>query len=900
MKDVGQNRSSLAVIFLCLVALMVPLAPAAYAQVPTGLTIDCDDESGDDAQTNDGGVSETYTCTVTDTNGPVNNVDIDAENLNGANDPNNSSTAGTADFDDACRTGVNGVCQFVLAPTENQAGSANVCFWTDTTAGNDDTFNPAGDEEDGGGCGAEAATTEDADGIDVVTKTWTAAPAAASSIDCDDQSGDDAQTNAVGESETYTCLVTAPDGADAGTDPDPISGVRVDWENLNGANDPDNSAAAGTADGDNGCTTIANGTCSITIVPTENQRGAADICFWADTDNDAAFDPAGTADTDGGDCDGETPATEDADVIDVVTKTWTGPDADAIDCDDQSGDDVETNQAGVAETYTCTATAPDGADAGNERDLVAGVRIDWENLDGANDPDNSTGPGSPDGNDACTTAANGTCTISIAPSESQQGTANICFWGDNDADNTFAPTGASNDGGGCNTEVAATEDLNLIDVATKTWALTPEILDCDDQSGDDNQTNNAGEAETYTCTATAPDGSDTGNERDPVSGVRIDWENLNGANDPDNSSAAGTADANDACTTATNGICTIAIAPSENATGTANICFWADTDNDTAFDPAGIIADGGECNSEAPATEDTDLVDAVTKTWTGSLARTIDCEPDTEEEEVTTTHTMTCTVRNVAGAPVEGASVTFTEDGVGDLTSATVATTNNAGKVTVTSRSDVAGTETLTATLTDDLTGGEPNEVDECDRAANDPAGAPAGDCSDTTTVTWEVRVACTGAPNQIVGTTGDDTITGTEGDDVICAGPGNDVVNGLGGNDLIILGSGNDSASGGDGNDEIIGGAGNDVLSGGGGSDTLRGSGGSDMLRGGSGNDTLIGGDGSDILRGKGGADTLRGGSSNDQLYGGAGNDQLNGGRGSDLCRGGRGFDTERNCERH
>lgn len=901
MSKVGRERSIIAVIVLCLVALTLPLAPAALAQ-PSGLVVNCVDQSGDDAETNPAGQTETYTCTVTRANGgaPANNVFIDVENLNGANDPDNSAAAGTADFDNGCRTGTSGTCEFDLVPTEGESGTANVCFWADEETGNgDNTFNPAGPEVDGGGC-TEAASPDDNDGVDVVTKTWSAAPVTATAIDCDDQSGDDAQTNNVGESETYTCLVTGADSGDAGTAPDPVQGVRVDWENLNGANDPDNSAAAGSADGDNGCVSDANGLCTITIVPTESQRGTAEICFWADNDNDNVFDPAGnTATSDGGDCDDEAPATEDADLIDVVSKTWVGVDADQIDCDDASGDDVETNPAGQAEVYTCTATAPDSADAGTERDPVVGLRIDWENLNGANDPDNSSNQSTPDGNDACTTGANGTCTISIAPAENATGTANICFWADNDSDNVFDPNGAGADGGGCNAETPATEDTDLIDVVTKTWAAGPDTLDCDDQSGDDAQTNNLNEPETYTCTATSPDTGDPGNDRDPHAGVRIDWENLNGVNDADNSAAAGTPDGNDACTTSATGTCTVSIAPIEQAAGSANVCFWADTDNDNVFDPAGAVNDGGGCATETPETEDADLIDVVTKTWSGSLARSIDCEPEAVDKEVGTTHTLTCTVRNASGAPVSGVSVTFTEDGVGTFTSPTVATTDASGQVSATTTSDEPGTQTIVGTLTEDLQGNEPNDVDECDRAAGDPAGSSAGDCSDTTTVTWEVRVRCTGDPNAILGTSGDDVITGTEGDDVICTGGGDDVVRGLGGDDLIILGRGNDRAAGGAGNDDILGGAGNDVLYGGIGNDTLRGQGGRDLLYGGPGNDFLLGGGGPDVLRGGPGADTLRGGRGNDTIYGGRGDDGINGGAGRDTCRGGRGNDIARKCER-
>lgn len=892
----GVRRAACASVMLLLFqAVAVIAAPAVLAQV-SGHVVDCDDESGDDAQTNNAGEDEIYTCTVTSGGNPVNRARIDAENLGTANDPDAGAT-GDPDFDNACVTGVNGVCQFTLVGAAGVSGTANVCFWSDT--GDDNVFALTGPEEDGALCDDENAAAEgDGNGTDVVTKTWAAAPATATIIDCDDESGDDAQTNAVGQAETYTCLATAPDGGDAGTDPDPVSGVRIDWENLNGANDADNSSAAGTPDGNDACTTNNAGLCTISIGSIEGVAGAANICFWGDTDNDNVFDPAG-ADNDGGGCNTETPATEDSDLIDVVTKTWTGVTPDGLDCDDESGDDAETNQAGVSETYTCTLTAPDSADPGTARDPVAGIRIDWENLDGANDPDNSSNNATPDGNDACTTNASGVCTIVIAPAENAIGAATICFWADTDVDNVFDHNGAANDGGGCNNESAATEDIDLIDTVIKTWAVTADTLDCDDQSGDDFQANNPGEAETYTCTATGPDSGDPGNERDPIAGLRIDWENLNGANDPDNSAAAGTADANDACTTNAQGTCTLSVAPTENQEGSATICFWVDSDIDTAFDPAGSAADGGGCTGESAETEDADLIDTVTKTWTTAVARVITCTPEATDREVNTTHTVTCTVTNLQGQPVSGVSVTFTESGSGDLTSGTTAVTDASGRVTATVTSTEGGTQTVTGTITEDLTGPEPGQVDECDRAAGDPTGAPAGVCSDSVTVSWEQIIRCLDDPDAIFGTSGNDSITGTAGDDVICTGRGNDVVSGLGGDDIIILGPGADRASGGDGNDDILGGSGNDVLEGNAGNDTLRGQGGSDILLGGPGRDILLGGGGRDVLRGGIGADDLRGGGDNDKLYGGSGADILNGGRGRDLCRGGRGSDLLRRCER-
>jgi Ca2+-binding RTX toxin-like protein len=77
-----------------------------------------------------------------------------------------------------------------------------------------------------------------------------------------------------------------------------------------------------------------------------------------------------------------------------------------------------------------------------------------------------------------------------------------------------------------------------------------------------------------------------------------------------------------------------------------------------------------------------------------------------------------------------------------------------------------------------------------------------------------------------IVGTNGPDQINGTSG---------NDTIFGLGGADQINGGRGNDLICGGDGNDQINGNAGNDTLH------TQDGVGGNDSANGGAGNDTCI-----------------------------------------------------------
>lgn len=104
------------------------------------------------------------------------------------------------------------------------------------------------------------------------------------------------------------------------------------------------------------------------------------------------------------------------------------------------------------------------------------------------------------------------------------------------------------------------------------------------------------------------------------------------------------------------------------------------------------------------------------------------------------THQVKATVLDRLGNPVAGQSVTFTESGPGRFTSGPstepstiTATTGADGTITVelTSLSTESGTETVVATLP--TTGG----VDECERAAGDPTGAPAGSCSASTSFTW-------------------------------------------------------------------------------------------------------------------------------------------------------------------
>jgi Ca2+-binding RTX toxin-like protein len=279
---------------------------------------------------------------------------------------------------------------------------------------------------------------------------------------------------------------------------------------------------------------------------------------------------------------------------------------------------------------------------------------------------------------------------------------------------------------------------------------------------------------------------------------------------------------------------------------------------------ADATADEPATGTVTPGTfPEPDQTDVVHKDWVSGPARNIDAEPNTDTNPSGTVHRVVATVTDAEGRPVEGAVVTFTEDGTGRF--AANADDEDAvlpGRQVSTDANGEA--ETFTETFPGEEGDQEITaEIDvavhvECDDPANVPdVGDTAGNCDETVVKTWGPGVGddCT-----ITGTEGDDVLEGTDGDDVICGLAGNDTITGLAGNDTLKGGAGNDTVKGGAGDDTVRGGGGNDALRGGPGNDTVRGGGGNDNLKGGSGNDALRGGRGTDACRGGPGNDSIRG----------------------------------------
>jgi hypothetical protein len=167
----------------------------------------------------------------------------------------------------------------------------------------------------------------------------------------------------------------------------------------------------------------------------------------------------------------------DPDGTDVVTATWFAglPSSATLDCNP----DVSTAVVGSSKTFEC--------DVSSRGTPLNGWDIDAENLSPAvNDPDNSASGSKKadyDGTDPrtqCVTgdSAPGRCRMTI-PSESpaQAGLAQICFWVDEEGDNSFHPeVDVEWDGALCDTEaVGAPERDNRTDKVALYWKLRRTI-----------------------------------------------------------------------------------------------------------------------------------------------------------------------------------------------------------------------------------------------------------------------------------------------------------------------------------------------------------------------------------------------------------------------------------------
>ena len=776
-------------------------------------SVDCDDESGDDTEVNPGeggpASNETYTCTVRDDQGAVNDdeqVTVYGEVLNGVNDPDGApegpsydspdysgpnaseaSTCQTPDPDDPFAENL-GVCQVTVTQADAELGTAIICFWVGE--GDGETL-----------CTAEQTNDPEADdNADKVEKTWQAREA--KSVDLEPET----DNNALSENHSITATIYDQFS-------DPYQGTTtVKFEFFEGS--PTDTDGNAPATSDASCTAFNTTTCTFGYTQTASV-GIDLICGWvgdapsmAGSASDGTCDGEALVDADDDSTTADAPQPAD-DRRDVVRKVW---DASRLDCSPETDD----NPAGTAHSIDCNAK--------NKNDVNApGARIDIE-ATGANDPDGANSPTTPDF--TCTTDASGNCTVIHGTGGNGTtrggGMTSYRAWIDidRDDDSTEADTTEAQDhtvagGGGAKT------DPDDTDVVTKTWTQSAARLDC----GPESETNLPGTSHEITCTArTSADA--------PVSNIGIDIE-ATGANDPGNGDSPEAPDFS--CITDANGSCSFTHGPlGTTDSGTTTYRAWIDADDsDTSTE-----ADQGEGRDEAVSAgvQEPDATDVVEKNW--STVSDIRMIPEETKNPLNQDQTVTVKVTDAQGNGISDLQVSWTETGEGIIVSSQ-STTDDQGEADAIVRSSEPGNQRVTASVS--------------------PCADPEADCSGESVLHWGPS-ECT-----IFGTNGADRLRGTSGNDVICGFGGNDTLTGSGGNDRLLGGSGNDSLSAGAGRDTLVGGSGNDRLQGNRGNDILQGQGGRDTLAGGRANDKLYGGSGNDRLDGGTGRDLCVGGPGRD-----------------------------------
>ena len=418
------------------------------------------------------------------------------------------------------------------------------------------------------------------DDTDVVEKVWR------NILECTPETREDL----VRREHELTC--TASDADTNGLQL--IPGAFVDVE-VAGANDPDGSDSPGTPDLT--CTTQQDGTCFVVLGDNESDDAVGKTTFraWIDLDGDHASNQNGQVEADLGEGQlesgtGSTPGTKtEPDDTDVMTRDWNA----LLDCTPETAN----NQVGTSHTISCRAS-----DENNS--AVANVRVDAE-ARGTNDPD-PTSAGNPTGRPTgdsqntpdffCTTDLQGSCTFTHGPagtgSSANSGTTTYRAWVDMDGNHsTTPPTHGFSEADQAEVladESAANQDDT--DDVEKVWSPGPLDLDCDDESGDDHQTNpndaSPESSETYTCTVRNQAGGIDEDQR--TINAELDRPLVNGniVNDPDNPDAASYANPDYTCTTEDPdlsledlGTCQITVTQAEAETGTVEICFWESSED---------------------------------------------------------------------------------------------------------------------------------------------------------------------------------------------------------------------------------------------------------------------------------------------------------------------------------
>lgn len=842
-------------------------------QAASATTLDATPETA----TNVVGETHTITATMRDQNGnPVSGEPIQFRVTAGPHADNDLDANGGTPLGvfGTCTTGVNGSCTDSYVGSET--GTDTIQVWRDTN--NNFAVDPGEISDDGG-----------------VQKTWITV-SSASCIDVEPET-DTNRTTETHEVRAYVTNGALDANGDNNLDADGVtvdendctgtllSGVPVDFvitdDDPEASLVPDNNDPQPTGGETQNSERVNTGNDGIARVTLDN----------------VVADPQSAGAEGTNTVTGNVPTVAEANSPDSVNKTWERAGAaENINC----APNVSFGATGTTHTVTATVTDFFGDPVANvpvDMDVTAGPHSD-------NDLDNNGATGTGVFADQVLTNAQGVATASYTGTEA--GTDTIACWIDSTDNDVDDGAGEPNENVARTWQTSAAIAASNIEID-----MLPEGAGTDDTFPGQTNTKQCNANLTNFADQTAPDAWDSANtgaintvELVCVSAEDAGGAELEGATVTLTSTGVGTITDN-------NG------PPPSVTTQTAVI--------DGGYAEFYITSTRAGAQNLVASIQGVTDTDSGTKTYSAaaaSEARIIDCEPETQNQQTGANATVTCTVTDGFGNPVQGVTVTFTRSEANGSTSAIVTqqtTTDANGVAFITISSTTPGTTTVTGTIS--------NATTECGAAAGAPGandvGKPAGVCSDSADVVWQTQaLKCPGREsepgNHIVGTASDDDLSGTAGDDVICGLGGDDTINGLDGDDVLDGGDGRDIITGGAGADELLGQAGVDTLTGDAGDDTLNGGSGNDTLFAAAGNDTMNGGADQDRVNffqsltpvtvrlaadsatsATTGTDALlniehiTGGPANDDIIGDAGHNRLDGAAGNDEIRGANGNDV-------
>ena len=511
---------------------------------------------------------------------------------------------------------------------------------------------------------------------------------------CDPQHDNDSQP-------TFTNALVAPDDTAGSTSDGPGTTTCT-------ASASSGSLTAGKVVGCETTFADGNGDNVIVVGLASDQPGQMTMSAFADTDGSGNWSASEPHDT--------------------AVQTWHAPVTPyAVDC----SPNTDSSPTGTKHTWACTVT-----DASSGQYLVPDQKVAWNVLpadvaSGYNPPD-ATAHGT------CTTGDNQSASTANDPGVAQCSLTNNGRAG-TDVIHNWVEMGTESPPVQEDAAVEKSDDISetWVEPAGSGASLSLSCSPGQATSGANPTCSEPTSQQSVTITATAKDSSGQ-----TMSGVLVTFDQPSDAS----GSAADSGDSETvsptSCTTGTDGTCQVTFTDSSPQT-------------DEKFTVTGHLARAGQSDASATAT-------IQYGGTTPADARNISVKPTAVTKDAGSTQKLTATVIDRDSHAVSGVLVTWSEDGPGTFTNGTSSAQCTTGAdgtcaVAVTSTSSDRGEQTVTATI-DPSNYPKPGTLSnnkECDAPADQTyvapdssampgtaTGAPAGNCSAQSTVTWQAGSA--------------------------------------------------------------------------------------------------------------------------------------------------------------